>query len=135
MPIQALSHLTFIVRDPTRTARLLVEGLGAQEVYDSAAHNFSLSHEKFFLLGGMWLAFMQGEPTPRSYRHVAFTVNEDELPDYERRLHAVGAEIKPPRPRVAGEGLSLYFYDYDNNLFELHTGTLEQRLARYQQAN
>jgi fosfomycin resistance protein FosX len=24
-----------------------------------------------------------------------------------------------------------YFYDYDNHLFELHTGTLEERLARY----
>jgi hypothetical protein len=34
---------------------------------------------------------------------------------------------------VEGEGMSLYFYDYDNNLFELHTGTLEQRLARYAQ--
>ena len=44
-----------------------------------------------------------------------------------------GAEVKPPRPRVEGEGQSLYFYDFDNHLFELHTGTLEQRLARYAQ--
>ncbi|MBT0571682.1 FosX/FosE/FosI family fosfomycin resistance hydrolase [Curvibacter sp. CHRR-16] len=130
--MHALSHLTFVVRDLVRTAQLLTDGLGAQEVYDSAAHQFSLSHEKFFLLGGVWLAFMQGEPTERSYRHVAFSVPEDELPEYERRLRAAGAEIKPPRPRVEGEGQSLYFYDFDNNLFELHTGTLAQRLARYQ---
>lgn len=135
MPIHSLSHLTFIVRDLERTARLLVDGLGAQQVYDSADQQFSVSAERFFLLGGVWLAFMQGEPTPRSYRHVAFAVPEAELPDYERRLRAAGAEIKPPRPRVEGEGLSLYFYDFDNNLFELHTGTLEQRLARYQRAN
>jgi hypothetical protein len=32
---------------------------------------------------------------------------------------------------VAGEGHSLYFYDYDNHMFELHTGTLEERLTRY----
>jgi len=32
---------------------------------------------------------------------------------------------------VDGEGESLYFYDFDNHLFELHTGTLEERLARY----
>jgi catechol 2,3-dioxygenase-like lactoylglutathione lyase family enzyme len=46
-------------------------------------------------------------------------------------LRALGVEIQPSRPRVEGEGQSLYFYDFDNNLFELHTGTLEQRLERY----
>jgi catechol 2,3-dioxygenase-like lactoylglutathione lyase family enzyme len=76
---------------------------------------------------------MEGEPTERSYRHVAFDVDEADLPRYEERLRALGAEIRPPRPRVSGEGLSLYFYDYDNNLFELHAGTLEQRLTRYAQ--
>ena len=49
------------------------------------------------------------------------------------RLRALGAEVKPPRPMVEGEGQSLYFYDFDNHLFELHTGTLAQRLARYAQ--
>jgi len=32
---------------------------------------------------------------------------------------------------VQGEGLSLCFYDYDNNLLELHSGTLEERLLAY----
>ena len=41
-------------------------------------------------------------------------------------------EIKPPRPRIEGEGLSLYFYDYDNHMFELHTGTLAERLQHYE---
>ncbi|EPJ43401.1 MAG: glyoxalase/bleomycin resistance protein/dioxygenase [Osedax symbiont Rs2] len=40
-------------------------------------------------------------------------------------------QIKPPRPRVEGEPESLYFYDFDNHLFELHTGTLNQRLKLY----
>ena len=131
MAIRGISHLTFIARDIDRTARLLVEGLGAVEVYDSQGRNFSLSREKFFVLGGVWLAFMQGEPTARSYRHVAFQVDEQDLPQFEARLQALGAEVKAPRPRVDGEGLSLYFYDDDNNLFELHTGTLDERLQRY----
>ncbi len=83
------------------------------------------------MLGGVWLAAMEGEPVQRSYRHVAFQVSEAELPAYEARLRSLGVEIHPPRPRVEGEGLSLYFYDFDDNLFELHTGTLEQRLATY----
>ena len=131
-PMKGISHLTFIVRDLDRTAVLLCRGLGAHEVYDSAGKNFSLSREKFFVVGGVWLAVMEGEPpTERSYQHVAFAVEEADLPTYETRLEKLGAEIRPPRSRVDGEGQSLYFYDFDNHLFELHTGTLEQRLARY----
>lgn len=112
--------------------QFLCTGLGAREVYDSSNHNFSLSHEKFFLLGDTWLAVMVGEPPrERSYQHVAFSVSEHALPHYQARLEVLGVEICPPRSRIEGEGLSLYFYDFDNHLFELHTGTLEQRLARY----
>jgi catechol 2,3-dioxygenase-like lactoylglutathione lyase family enzyme len=132
MSIQGISHITFIVRDLERMSRFLCQGLGAQEVYDSSKKAFSLSHEKFFVLGGTWIAAMEGEPpAERTYRHVAFKVAAKELREFEMRLQALGVEFKPPRPRVDGEGESLYFYDFDNHLFELHTGTLEQRLQRY----
>lgn len=62
---------------------------------------------------------------------MAHKVSSADLSIYEKNLKALGVEIKPPRNRVDGEGESLYFYDFDNHLFELHTGTLEQRLARY----
>lgn len=131
--IEGLSHITFIVQDLQLAARFFCEGLGAQEVYDSTAKNFSLSREKFFLLGGIWIACMEGASSgDHGYRHTAFRVTDAELPRFEAQLRAIGAEIKPPRPRVEGEGQSLYFYDFDGHLFELHTGTLEQRLARYQ---
>ena len=133
MSIRGISHLTFVVRDLDRTAKLLTAGLGAKELYDSGSKPYSLSREKFFELGGIWLAFMEGHPTERSYRHVAFAVDEVDLSQYETRLRSLGVEIRPPRRRIEGEGVSLYFYDYDNNLFELHTGTLEDRLARYAQ--
>lgn len=130
--MEGISHITFIVRDLDRMATFLCEGLGAREVYDSASRNYSLSREKFFVLGGTWLAAMEGmPPQERSYQHVAFSVREADLPIYQARLQALGVEIRPPRPRVDGEGQSLYFYDFDNHLFELHTGTLEERLARY----
>ena len=130
--MKGISHITFIVRDLDRMATFLCQGLGAREVYDSAGREFSLSREKFFVLGGVWLAAMEGEPpAERSYQHVAFAVDESELPLYRARLEALGVEIRPPRPRVEGEGQSLYFHDFDNHLFELHAGTLEQRLARY----
>jgi len=131
--IEGLSHITFIVRDLQLATRFFCDGLGAQEVYDSAAKNFSLSHEKFFLLGGIWIACMEGEPSQeRTYRHTAFKIANADLPHFEARLRAIDVEIKPPRDRVDGEGQSLYFYDFDHHLFELHTSTLQQRLSRYQ---
>lgn len=131
---QGLSHMTFVVADLDRMERLLVTVLGARKVYDSGRETFSLAPERFFVLGPseLWIAIMQGEPLPaRSYNHVAFRVAEADLPVYRARLSAEGLELREGRPRVDGEGASLYFYDHDNHLFELHTGTLPERLQRY----
>lgn len=132
MPVQGVSHITFIVRDLERMATFLCDGLGAEEVYDSTGRNYSLSREKFFVLGDTWLAAMEGEPpSERTYRHLALKVAAEDIPIFEARLRSIGAEVKEPRPRIPGEGQSLYFYDFDNHLFELHTGTLEERLRNY----
>jgi fosfomycin resistance protein FosX len=131
MSINGLSHITFVVSDLSRSAKLWCEGLGATEVYDSGDRKFSLYPEKFFLLGNIWIALMEAQTSERSYRHVAFEAEEKEFPEFELRLRSLGVEIRPPRPRVEGEGYSLYFYDYDNNLLELHSGTLQSRLQAY----
>ncbi len=136
MAIRGLSHATFVVSDLERTARLLRDGLGAREVYDSAGREHSLSREKFFVLGGLWLVAMEGPPLSEpSYRHLAFAVDAAEIPAFRQRLQAVGVEILPGRSRIEGEGHSLYFRDWDNHLFELHSGTLDQRLATYAAAD
>src|SRR4030095_1058365 len=133
--IKGLSHITLVVENLDRSAELLGRILDAQEVYSSGDHTFSTAREKFFIIGGVGVAIMEGKRLAgRSYRRVAFKVRESELDDYVERVRALGLELRSPRPRVEGEGRSLYFYDYDNHLFELHTGTLEQRLARYARA-
>jgi catechol 2,3-dioxygenase-like lactoylglutathione lyase family enzyme len=77
---------------------------------------------------------MEGEPLPsRTYNHVAFKIQDAEFEAYEAKVKALGLEIRPPRLRVTGEGRSLYFYGDDNHLFELHTGTLAERLECYAQ--
>lgn len=127
-----LSHMTFIVSDLDRTQEILETVFGARCVYASGAERFSLSEERFFLIGDVWVAVMKGDPLPvRSYNHVAFRIREEEFDDRRARIEAMGLEMLPPRPRVAGEGRSLYFYGPDNHLFELHTGTLRERLDRY----
>jgi fosfomycin resistance protein FosX len=134
--IQGLSHLTFIVRDLDKMARIITEVLGGDEVYSSGEAMFSTSREKFFVAGGIWIAVMEGESLPtRTYNHVAFKVSDEQLERARVAIELLGLDLKPPRPRVDGEGQSLYFHDYDNHLFELHTGTLDERLARYAQGH
>ena len=132
--IEGLSHLTFVVRDLERMTRILTGIFGAREVYASGGETFSVAHEKYFQVGDLWIAVMEGEPLPsRTYNHVAFKIEDAEFEAYEAKVKALGLEIRPPRQRVQGEGRSLYFYDDDNHLFELHTGTLAERLERYAQ--
>jgi catechol 2,3-dioxygenase-like lactoylglutathione lyase family enzyme len=130
--IAGLSHLTFVVRDLERMTRILTGIFGAREVYASGEETFSVAREKFFQVGELWIAVMEGEPLPsRTYNHVAFKIEDAAFETYEAKVKALGLEIRPPRRRVPGEGRSIYFYDDDNHLFELHTGTLAERLERY----
>ena len=132
MPVEGLSHITLVVQDLERTARLLADVLDAKEVYSSGDNTFSIAREKCFLVGDVWIAIMEGPPvSERTYNHLAFRIPEGELDVYRQRLEKAGVEIRQGRPRIEGEGESLYFYDYDNHLIELHTGTLEQRLRAY----
>jgi fosfomycin resistance protein FosX len=133
--IQGLSHLTFIVRDLEKMSSIITHVLGGEEVYSSGDQTFSTAREKFFIDGGIWIAIMEGESLPtRTYNHVAFKVSADRLEKARVAAEKLGLDIRAPRPRVDGEGQSLYFHDYDNHLFELHTGTLDERLERYAKA-
>ena len=124
--------MTFIVKDLERATKFFTTIFAAKEVYASNDETFSVAKEKFLLINGLWIAIMEGEPlSERTYNHIAWQIPESDLDTYIARIKAIGAEIKPERPRVAGEGRSVYFYDFDNHLFELHTGSLSERLARY----
>lgn len=136
--MQGLSHMTFIVRDLDRMEMILTTVLDARKVYDSGEHTFSLSKERFFLAGDsaepIWIAIMEGEPlSTRTYNHIAFKIADADYETYLQRLRALGLDVREGRARVPGEGQSIYFHDDDNHLFELHTGTLDERLKRYSQ--
>jgi fosfomycin resistance protein FosX len=132
MPVEGLSHITLIVSDLPRMAKLLVNVLDARELYRSGDDTFSRSREMFFDVGGVWVAIMEGEALPsRTYNHIAFKIPDAEFDAYLARIRAAGVDVMEPRPRVEGEGRSIYFHDFDHHLFELHTGTLSERLARY----
>jgi fosfomycin resistance protein FosX len=130
--IDGISHLTFIVEDLERASTFFTSIFDAEEIYSSGDQTFSLNREKFFLVNGLWICIMEGESLSEcTYNHIAFKIDDEEFETYEAKVRALGVDFRPPRPRVEGEGRSMYFYDFDNHLFELHTGTLSERLARY----
>ncbi len=130
--IEGLSHITFIVHDLDRMTHFLKMIFEAEEMYCSGDKSFSIAREKFFEINNVWIAVMEGEPlSEKTYNHIAFKIAEPKFKTYMERVQSVGVEVREGRSRIEGEGKSLYFYDYDNHLFELHTGTLKQRLEKY----
>ncbi len=130
--IQGLSHMTFIVQDLDRMETILTGVLDARKIYDSGDQTFSLSPERFYDIAGLWVAVMQGDPLPaRSYNHIAFKIDAADFDSYLSRIRDLGLEVRTGRARISGEGQSIYFHDADNHLFELHSGTLADRLETY----
>ncbi|MHC5253241.1 FosX/FosE/FosI family fosfomycin resistance hydrolase [Listeria kieliensis] len=131
--IEGISHVTFIVKNLEKTKHMLEYIFQAKEIYSSDGKNFSISNEKFFIVSNIWIAIMENknESLNRTYNHIAFKIRDDDFENYIKKIKHLGLEIKSSRTRISGEGVSIYFYDYDNHLFELHTGTLGERLETY----
>lgn len=131
--IKGISHLTLIVEDLERTSIFLKTVFDAKEIYASCEKTFSLSPEKYFLINDLWICIMKGKALQeQTYNHIAFEIPADELDACEAKIRDLGLTIRSSRPRIEAEGRSLYFYDYDNHLFELHSGSLAERLLSYQ---
>ena len=129
--VKGISHITFVCKDLEKTSTFLRHIFDAKEVYASGDRSFSLSREKFFTIGELWIAIMEGEPINQTYNHIAFKVDASLLSELRKKIETLGLTILPGRARKKAEGESLYFYDYDNHLFELHSGDLETRLRYY----
>jgi catechol 2,3-dioxygenase-like lactoylglutathione lyase family enzyme len=134
--ITGLSHITLIVRDIEKTADLFQKLFDAKEIYSSGEDTHSISKEKFFLIHDIWFAIMEGNPIlEKSYNHIAFNISDNDFEKYHGIITELGLETIKDRKRIKGEGISIYFYDYDNHLFELHTGSLDERLKSYKMDN
>ncbi|MBN1777780.1 MAG: FosX/FosE/FosI family fosfomycin resistance hydrolase [Clostridiales bacterium] len=130
--ITGINHITLIVRDLDAAGGFWRDIFGAEEIYHSEKKLFSIAEEKYFLIGDIWICLMKGDSLPeQTYNHIAFSIPDSEYDFYVSILKAAGLSILPGRSRIEGEGRSLYFYDFDNHLFELHTGTLDERLRSY----
>lgn len=129
--IEQLSHITLICKDIEKTGEFLRKVFGAVECYATQEKIFSVAREKFFKIGNMWFVVMEGDSVAKTYNHIAFKVDATQLPRLQAEIERLGLNILEGRKRIAEEGQSLYFYDYDNHLFELHSGDLDKRIKHY----
>ena len=128
--MSGLSHITFMARDVDRATAMLERILEGRVVY--RGNGASRSRETFLLVDDVWVAVVEGEgPASATYDHVAFHVEDDELDEREQRARDLGLTIEPSRPRGPGEARSVYIRDDDRHLIELHSGTLDERLAAH----
>jgi len=85
----------------------------ARKIYDSGVDTFSLSKERFFLVGDdadpIWIATMEGDPLPmKTYNHVAFKISESDYELYLGRVRTMGLELVVGRSRVEERWLRLF---------------------------
>ena len=119
----AISHVALVVKDPARSASLFKELFDSKVISrtDSDGHD-----ETFVRLGRTWFVLVQASvERPRTGDHVAFSVSKASLVACAEKLKAMNQEFILARSDTA-----LYFFDYDNHVFELDTTDLEAELAK-----
>lgn len=120
--LDAISHVALVVKDSARTASLF------KELFDSKVllRTDSDGHDGTFVqLGRTWFVFVQASvERPRTGDHIAFSVSKTTLLACAAKLKAMGHEFMLARADTA-----LYFFDFDNHVFELDTADLEAELA------
>ena len=121
--LDAIGHVALIVRDASKTATLFKNLFAADVVVrkDDDGHE-----ETYARLGRTWFALAQAEvDRPRGGDHIAFSVSKTALLEAADKLKENNMEFFLARADTA-----LYFFDYDNHLFELDTTDLDRELAR-----
>ena len=120
--LDAIGHIALIVKDSSRTATLF-SGLFAAPIVrrkDVDGHD-----ETFVKLGRTWFVLVQADAIrPRGGDHVAFSVSKPTLLETAEKLKRLNMEFFLARADTA-----LYFFDYDNHVFELDTTDLDRELT------
>lgn len=119
--LDSISHIALVVKDPARTAALFHDLFSARAVEreDDDGH-----HETFVKLGGSWIVLV-GAPVERTRTgdHIAFHTTPEVLEATVAKLQTMGREFIRARSDTA-----LYFFDYDDHVFELDTESLDMEL-------
>ena len=116
-----IAHVALVVRDPARTAGFLRDLFDVPVLRRTDAEGHD---ETFVRLGVTWFALIGAEiQRERTGDHIAFRVARETIPLIADKLKSMGCEFI-----LSGSGASLYFFDFDNHVFELDSSDQEPEL-------
>lgn len=120
--IGSISHIALVVKDPARTAALFGDLFGTRVV----EHRDDEGHlETCVRLGGTWIVLVAAPvQRPRTGDHIAFQATPEMLEATVAKLQGMGREFIRARSNRA-----LYFFDYDDHVFELNAEDIDQELG------
>jgi catechol 2,3-dioxygenase-like lactoylglutathione lyase family enzyme len=120
--LESISHIALVVKDPARTAALFHDlfSTRAVERQDEEGH-----FETFVRLGGIWIVLVDAPvQRARTGDHIAFHATPEILEATVAKLETMGREFIRARSDRA-----LYFFDYDDHVFELDTEDIDKELG------
>jgi catechol 2,3-dioxygenase-like lactoylglutathione lyase family enzyme len=120
--LESIAHIALVVRDPSRTAVLFHDLFGTRVVERTDEEGHLETHVR---LGGTWIVLV-GAPVERARTgdHIAFRATPEILDATAAKLRAMGREFIRARSDRA-----LYFFDYDDHVFELNAEDIDKELA------
>ena len=119
----SIAHVALIVRDPARTADFLRDLFDVPILNrrDAEGHD-----ETFVRLGVTWFALISADVRrERTGDHIAFRVAPETIASIAGKLRSKGYEFI-----LSNSGTSLYFFDFDNHVFELDSSDQDEELSR-----
>jgi catechol 2,3-dioxygenase-like lactoylglutathione lyase family enzyme len=126
--ITGINHITLSVCDLEKSFTFYRDILGCKAIA-------KWQRGAYLLAGNIWLCLSLDPQTSTSplkeYSHIAFSIPDDEFPEYSDRLINLGVQQWKTN---TSEGYSIYILDPDNHKLELHVGDLQSRLAATKKA-